>query len=62
MLLWTLVEAAEVVSTSSGNGYWLVATDGGIFAFGDAGYYGSLPALPAPEELPAQPEPTDLRD
>ena len=34
--------AAEVVSTPSGNGYWLVATDGGIFAYGDAGYYGSL--------------------
>ena len=22
-------------------GYWLVASDGGIFAFGDAGFYGS---------------------
>jgi hypothetical protein len=22
-------------------GYWLVASDGGIFAYGDAGYYGS---------------------
>jgi hypothetical protein len=22
-------------------GYWLVASDGGIFAFGDAGYFGS---------------------
>ena len=34
--------AAEVVATPSGNGYWLVATDGGIFAYGDAGFYGSL--------------------
>ena len=34
--------AAEVVTTPSGNGYWLVATDGGIFAYGDAGFYGSL--------------------
>ena len=34
--------AAEVVATPSGNGYWLVATDGGIFAFGDAKFYGSL--------------------
>jgi hypothetical protein len=25
----------------SGHGYWLVASDGGIFAFGDAGFYGS---------------------
>ena len=23
-------------------GYWLVALDGGVFTFGDAGYYGSL--------------------
>jgi hypothetical protein len=27
--------------TRSGRGYWLVAADGGIFAFGDAGFYGS---------------------
>ncbi len=25
----------------NGNGYWLVATDGGIFAFGDTGFFGS---------------------
>jgi len=28
-------------SSSSGMGYWLVASDGGIFPFGDAGGYGS---------------------
>ena len=27
--------------TPSGNGYWLVAQDGGIFAFGDSGFFGS---------------------
>jgi uncharacterized protein YkwD len=27
--------------TRDGKGYWLVASDGGIFAFGDARYYGS---------------------
>ena len=27
--------------TPDGKGYWLVASDGGIFAFGDAGFYGS---------------------
>ena len=27
--------------TPDGRGYWLVAADGGIFAFGDAGFYGS---------------------
>ena len=26
--------------TSSGKGYWLVGTDGGIFAFGDARFHG----------------------
>jgi hypothetical protein len=30
-----------MAATPSGNGYWLVASDGGIFAFGDAGFYGS---------------------
>ncbi|MGH9006016.1 MAG: hypothetical protein ACRDYV_23060, partial [Acidimicrobiia bacterium] len=28
-------------ATPSGSGYWLVASDGGIFAFGDAKFYGS---------------------
>ncbi|HEV7536649.1 MAG TPA: Ig-like domain-containing protein, partial [Acidimicrobiia bacterium] len=27
--------------TPSGHGYWLVAGDGGIFSFGDAGYFGT---------------------
>ncbi len=31
--------------TPSGNGYWLVATDGGIFSFGDAHFYGSTGAI-----------------
>ena len=26
----------------SGRGYWMVASDGGIFAFGDAGFFGSI--------------------
>jgi N-acetylmuramoyl-L-alanine amidase len=36
--------------TRDGGGYWLVARDGGIFAFGDAPFYGSSgnTALPAP--------------
>jgi ribosomal protein L24E len=28
--------------TADGNGYWLVAADGGIFAFGDATFHGSM--------------------
>ena len=30
-----------MAATPTGNGYWLVASDGGIFAFGDAAFYGS---------------------
>ena len=36
-------------------GYWLVASDGGIFSFGNAGFYGSIPGLglaPAGSGLP----------
>jgi hypothetical protein len=31
--------------TSDGQGYWLVASDGGIFTYGDAKFYGSTGAL-----------------
>ena len=31
--------------SASGNGYWLVATDGGIFSYGDARFYGSTGGL-----------------
>jgi hypothetical protein len=30
-----------IASTKSGNGYWMVGADGGVFAFGDAVYRGS---------------------
>ncbi len=30
-----------MAATPDGNGYWLVASDGGVFAFGDARFYGS---------------------
>ncbi len=30
-----------MAATPSGNGYWLMASDGGIFAFGDAAFHGS---------------------
>ena len=30
-----------MAATPSGNGYWMVASDGGIFSFGDAGFHGS---------------------
>ena len=32
--------------TPDGGGYWLVASDGGIFSYGDAGFYGSAGSIP----------------
>ena len=43
-----LVLNAPVVAgaaTPDGHGYWLVGADGGVFAFGDAGFYGSVGGL-----------------
>jgi hypothetical protein len=31
--------------TPGGGGYWLVGADGGVFCFGSAGFYGSLPGI-----------------
>jgi hypothetical protein len=33
-------------ATPDGQGYWLVASDGGVFSFGDASFFGSAGALP----------------
>ncbi len=30
-----------MAATPDGGGYWLVAKDGGVFTFGDAGFHGS---------------------
>jgi hypothetical protein len=35
-----------MAATPTGNGYWLVASDGGIFSFGDATFHGSTGATP----------------
>jgi hypothetical protein len=35
--------AADVIPTPSGKGYWQVASDGGVFAYGDAQFHGSVP-------------------
>jgi hypothetical protein len=35
-----------IASTPEGHGYWEVASDGGIFAFGDAAFYGSTGGRP----------------
>jgi hypothetical protein len=34
-----------MAATPGGKGYWLVASDGGIFDFGDANFYGSTGAI-----------------
>ena len=34
-----------MASTPDGKGYWLVASDGGIFSYGDATFYGSTGSL-----------------
>ena len=31
--------------TRTGNGYWLLARDGGVFSFGDAQFWGSTGAM-----------------
>ena len=36
---------APTPSAGTLNGYWLVASDGGIFAFGDAAFLGSTGAI-----------------
>ncbi|MGD0392188.1 MAG: hypothetical protein ABSC41_06050, partial [Acidimicrobiales bacterium] len=34
-----------MASDPRGSGYWMVASDGGIFSFGDAQFYGSTGSL-----------------
>jgi hypothetical protein len=49
-----------MAATADGHGYWLVASDGGIFTFGDARYLGSgvgtvVPLDPAVPQLGTEP-------
>ena len=34
------------VAATPGRGYWVVASDGGVFSFGDAQFYGSMGGQP----------------
>ena len=34
-----------MAATQDGKGYWMVASDGGVFSFGDAQFYGSTGAM-----------------
>jgi N-acetylmuramoyl-L-alanine amidase/ribosomal protein L24E len=40
-----------MASTPDGKGYWLVASDGGVFTFGDAGFHGSEGGAPLHEPV-----------
>ena len=40
-----------MAATATGRGYWLVASDGGIFAFGDALFHGSMGGQPLNEPM-----------
>ena len=40
-----------MAATPDGGGYWLVASDGGIFAFGDAGFHGSTGSKELPSAI-----------
>jgi hypothetical protein len=41
-----------MAASPDGKGYWLVASDGGVFAFGRAGYQGSVPGQGLASEVP----------
>ncbi len=40
-----------MAAAPDGKGYWLVAADGGVFAFGDAPFYGSMGGTPLVEPM-----------
>ena len=46
-----------MAATPDGKGYWLVASDGGIFTFGDAGFYGSTGGITSTSPSSAWPPP-----
>jgi hypothetical protein len=37
------IASVAIATTPDGGGYWLVGVDGGVFSFGNAAFYGSLP-------------------
>ena len=43
---WKAPPIVGMAPTPDGNGYWLVASDGGIFTEGDAVFYGSAGNIP----------------
>lgn len=45
---WLTEPIVGIGPTATGRGYWLVAADGGMFAFGDAVFHGSIPGVLGP--------------
>lgn len=45
----------DIAFTPDGDGYWLVAADGGVFTFGSAPYMGSIPEVLPPGVMPDRP-------
>jgi hypothetical protein len=43
-----------MASTPDGGGYWLVASDGGVFSLGDATYDGSVPGQGLVQHAPVE--------
>ncbi len=41
----TVNDIVSIIATPDGGGYYLIGADGGVFAYGDATYYGSLPGM-----------------
>ena len=39
-------QVVGMAATPDGGGYWLAASDGGVFSYGDAGFYGSAGGMP----------------
>ena len=50
-----------MAATPDGKGYWLVASDGGIFTFGDATFYGSTGGITSTSRSSAWPPPPTAR-
>jgi hypothetical protein len=48
-----------MAATTDGGGYWEVASDGGIFSFGDAGFHGSMGGTPLNEPIVGMARTTD---
>ena len=49
-----------MTSTTDGKGYWFVAADGGVFAYGDARFFGSTGVSPSTSPLPESSPPVTM--